>query len=317
MTTGPAAGGAAPVGLGIDAGGSSSRWLLLGEAGELGRGRLGPITGHLFAEPERSQVLARLDALVAAAVAVARPGAVVAGVTGLADGDAPARELAARLAAGLELPPERVVVRNDVPIAHAAAFPAGDGVLVYAGTGSVAYAERDGEAVRAGGHGYLIDDAGGGYWVGRAGLRAVLRRADARGAPAEGPLAEELYRALGTSDWDGVRAHVYGGGRQAVAALAPAVGAAAARGDAEALAILEGAGRELARLARVVLERLGGPRPVALAGGAARLGAPLVDALRAALPEGAELRESRAEPVEAAAALALGRARRAAAAPLD
>ena len=81
-------------------------------------------------------------------------------------------------------------------------------------------ARERGEVVRAGGHGFLIDDAGGAFWQGREGLSAVLRQADER--QPETPLAAALYAAIGSRAWPDIRAHVYAGGRAAVARLAPA-----------------------------------------------------------------------------------------------
>ena len=57
------------------------------------------------------------------------------------------------------------------------------GVVIVAGTGSIAYGRNArGEAARAGGWGYVLGDEGSGYWIGRLALRAVVRQADGRGA---------------------------------------------------------------------------------------------------------------------------------------
>jgi N-acetylglucosamine kinase-like BadF-type ATPase len=76
-------------------------------------------------------------------------------------------------------------------------------------------------------------------------------------------------------------------------------------GDEVALEILAGAGRELARLAIAMFERLGSVERVALAGGVVHLGDPLYEPFRAALPEEANPTRHVLEPVEAAARLAL------------
>ena len=158
-----------------------------------------------------------------------------------------------------------------------------------------------GQRIRAGGHGYLLDDDGGGFSIGRAALRAVLRRADDVGDAPDTALARRLYGAIPGADWDRVRAYVYGGGRGAVAALVPLVVQAAADGDGEARAILAWAGEELARLARVLLRRCGEARPVALAGGVAKVGGELEGSFRGALPPGTEVQVVTEEPVRVAA----------------
>jgi uncharacterized protein YbbC (DUF1343 family)/N-acetylglucosamine kinase-like BadF-type ATPase len=305
-----------PLGLGIDAGGSSLRWRLEGPAGAIAEGRLAPLAGHLYDDAGRSDAAARLSELgaaVAAAVAAAAAGpptAVVAGVTGLTPAGAEAAWLSRELAASLGLSEPAVTVLDDIELAFRAAFPAADGVLVYAGTGAIAVTRVDGQRIRAGGHGYLLDDDGGGFSIGRAALRSVLREADGAGAAPASGLATQLYRATGGADWDRVRAYVYGGGRGAVAALVPRVAQAAADGDDGARAILAWAGEELGRLARLLLRRCGGARPVALAGGVARVGGALEASFRASLPAGVEVRVLTDEPVQAAARLARASATR-------
>lgn len=297
----------AAVALGVDAGGSSARWLLLSAAGEeLARGTAGPISAIQLRSDEREAALQRMRQLLRDVAAAGRPERVVAGVTGLEPGSADAALLAGTVAAALGLPEAAVHVLPDIHTAYLAAFRPGEGVLVYAGTGSIAFhLAAGGATLRAGGHGYLIDDAGGGYWIGREALKRVLRRSDEQGAAARGHLASGVYAAFGGSDWDTIRREVYGGGRARVAALTRVVALAAARGDEDARAVLALAGEELARLARVVSTRLGVVLPVVLAGGVARSGAPLTVALQAALPSGTPFSVSTREPVATAAELAL------------
>ncbi|MFN2323588.1 MAG: N-acetylglucosamine kinase, partial [Trueperaceae bacterium] len=309
--------------LGVDAGGSSTRWLLRrgdgpGASEEIARGRLAPLSGLSFLAGEGSEDARRAQSVVAALHDDVRSrlrqrtgtdralDAVYAGVTGLSDGDAAATTLRTMLSARLDVAEERVRVVNDMALAYRCAFAPGEGVLVYAGTGSIAvHMDADGVLQRAGGHGYLIDDAGGGFWIGRQALRAVLREADRHGAPARGALADAVYAALGSRDWPDIRRRVYSGGRAEVAALVPAVRHALAASDPAADAIVAAAGRELARLADALMARLGGPLPVALAGGASGLGAPLRKAVVAGLPPGTRVHVAESTPVEAAARLAL------------
>ena len=299
------------IGLGIDAGASSSRWCLLHEdRGELAKGVTGPITGHIFTDEGKRENLGRLAELLEAALAVARPDAVVGGVTGLHGGTPAAERFHAEVAGALHLEPSRIQLDNDIAIAYACAFAPGEGVLLYAGTGSVSYHLRaDGAVFRAGGYGYLIDDAGAGYWLGHKALKHVFRALDERGQPATTPLARALYEALGSDDWDGIISTVYGGGRSRVAALAPSVAHAAEQGDSAALYILEQAGKELARLANVILGRLDKPLPVAFSGGITQLSPVLTTSLETALLPGTPLHIVTRKPVEAAARLALHLAR--------
>ncbi len=294
------------VGLGIDAGGSSTRWQLRGAEGVVATGRLAPLAGHLHQDAGRADAAARVGELArAVSAADGVPAAVVLGVTGVGAGSAEAAWLQRVLAERLALDEASVEVLDDVELAFRGAFPEGDGIVVVAGTGAIALARsRDGSRLRAGGHGYLLDDDGGGFSIGRAALRTLLREADRSGAPMAGPLAARVFAAAGGSDWDRLRAFVYGGGRSAVAALATEVAAAARERDPEAERILRWAGEELARLARLLLDRCGEARPVALVGGLAGLGGDFETSFRRGIPAGVDVRVLQVEPVATAARLA-------------
>src|SRR5690606_17821264 len=181
----------------------------------------------------------------------------VMGAAGLETGSRAALHFTQLISSDLGLSESAVLVCNDMEIAYRTVFEPGAGVLVYGGTGSIAYhLPRSGPALRVGGHGYLIDDAGGGYWIGRQALSRTLRWHDELGMAASKPLAREVYALLGSREWPEIREEIYGEGRSRVAALAPAVARAAARGDEAAAEILAAAGVELARLANVALRRL-------------------------------------------------------------
>ena len=295
------------MGLGIDAGGSSTRWLLLDSSGaEVGRGEALPITGHLFTPGDCENNLTRLTELLQNVQGVSIPDAVVAGVTGAhsgTDAEVLLRDTIARI---FKIDPDFIRVTNDMDIAYASVLAPGEGVLVYTGTGSVGYHVRsDLSTVSAGGYGHLVDDAGSGYWIGHNGLKQTLRWADELGAPATAPLAQEIYKALGSTEWREIIRVLYGGGRSPVASLAPSVGRAAYRGDEAAKAILKQAGLELARLAQTVTRRAGTLLPVVLAGGVAEIGKPLTDAFGDALPSGTPWRVAHLRSTQAAAELAL------------
>lgn len=291
--------------LGIDAGGTAVRWAVCGRDGALVvRGESAPVTGHLFL-PEARAGFEAFAGELGAAVADLRIGAAVAGVTGLT-GDSPEAEAARGiLSEALRLDPAVIEVQDDLWIGYRAVFRPGEGHLVYSGTGSVAMHMRaDGSVLRVGGRGILIDDAGSAFAIGRAALNLVYRRID-RGEEA-GALGAALYAAIGGESWNAVRAHVYGGGRTAVALLARAV-AGVAEQDPAALSVLQEAGRELAVLARALIAREGA-RDVVVLGRAAGLHPAILAAMRADLP-GVSLRLEIADAALAAARLACAGAR--------
>jgi N-acetylglucosamine kinase-like BadF-type ATPase len=189
------------------------------------------------------------------------------------------------LAAPFGLKPDAVGLMSDIELACRAAFAPGAGAVVYAGTGSIAaFIDSAGQLHRAGGRGAIIDDAGGGHWIAREALCRVWRAEDAEpGAGAYSALGRRLFAAVGGSDWAATRAWVYGASRGEMGTLALAVAAAAEEGDVEALALLQQAGLELARLARCLHQRFGA-LPLALAGRVFELHPALENSLRTALP---------------------------------
>lgn len=278
---------AAPLALGLDAGGTATRWALHSSVtGLCGEGRAGGLSALMLLTPEGRTAAEAVLRDIAAACGVVH--SVCAGVTGF-DGDA-AGPLAVLLGASLGLPSTRVRLFNDIELACRAAFAPGGGYLVYAGTGSVAaYVDEQQQLHRAGGRGGLIDDGGSGYWIAREALRHIWRTEDERPlAWQHSPLAREVFAVVGGSDWAATRSWVYGASRGQLGELALAV-AAAADDDPAAAAILAAAGRELARLARALIARCG-PRPVQLAGRVFELHPAIERHLRQALGPDIELR---------------------------
>lgn len=278
------------IGLGLDAGGGATRWVLTDAGGDIrARGETVPISGLIFDAAGTARAADAIRALSASVLAADRPDAVLAGVTGTDWRSPAAAAIGAAIAAAFALAPVRVRVVDDLWIAHRARFAPGSGILVYAGTGSAScHVTASGEPVRAGGHGHLIDDAGSGFAIGRDGLRAVLRREDeAPGTGWSSPLGKALAEAIGGTDWPRVRAHLYGTAhatdRARIAALARPV-AAAADADADAAAALDRAGVDLARLATMLRARVGAQK-VALAGRAALLHTRIRAAMERALGE--------------------------------
>jgi N-acetylglucosamine kinase-like BadF-type ATPase len=291
--------------LGIDAGGTAVRWAVCGRDGAMvARGEAAAVTGHLFL-PEARAAFEAFAGELGAAVADLRVGAAVAGITGLTGDSAEAAAARDLLSEALRLDPGRIEVQDDLWIGYHAVFSPGQGHVVYSGTGSVGmHIRADGSVLRVGGRGILIDDAGSAFAIGRSALNLVYRRID-RGEEA-GALGRALFAAVGGDSWNAVRAHVYGGGRTAVALLARAV-AAVGEDDPAAIAVLREAGAELAVLARALVAREG-MREVVLLGRAAGLHPAIVRAMQDALP-GVALRMEITDAALAAAHLACARAR--------
>lgn len=253
-----------PVVVGIDAGGTKTRAFVITRAGEIvGRGAGGGANLMTSPDPQGS-----IAAALQAALAGRRPSAVVLSCAG---GDRPSarergRDILVRVL-GRDIPVE---VTHDAQAALYAGNPQGCGVVLIAGTGSVAYGRNsEGDEQRAGGWGYLIGDEGSAVWIGLEGLRAAAHSVDGRGAPTS--IVQNLLRELGVAELMDVLPLVYGQPHPspAVIASARAVGIAASANDMIAVGILRRGGNALARGATVVAVALGlADGPIYLAGGA-------------------------------------------------
>ncbi len=292
----------AQVHLGLDVGGTASRWTACSADGTVLRTGSGSgASGHVFNPAEKtkfSNVLDRLGAELSAADLI--PVSLTAGLTGY--GTPAAAELRQLTAETLHLDPAAILFIDDISLAYLANFQPGEGHLVSAGTGSIGLHWSASEQIRVGGRGILIDDAGSGSWIALRALDRIYRSLDHTGSFAEvEPLARHLLTAIGGTDWQDVRSFVYAGDRGRIGTLATAVAGAAEEGDASALAILEQAGADLALLAKALAARAG-DRPVGFIGGVLRLHPVIVDSIGAHLPP-AEVRILDADASLAAAHL--------------
>ena len=254
--------------IGIDAGGTKTVGLLADETGaRLREGRAGGanlmVHGELAVEKTLYQVLEALDP----------PGPVAAVCVGIAGADRPAeQEVIAGVLRRLGLR-QRVRIVNDAFIALVAGAPAGIGIVVVAGTGSIAYGvDAAGKSARSGGWGYLLGDEGSAFWLGHAAVRQGIRAADGRG-PAT-TLYDRIRQKLDLHEPAELVKWFYDQelSRDRVAKLASVVEEAAADGDQAADALLDQAAEHLARAAHAVAGQLAfaGSFPLVLSGGAFR-----------------------------------------------
>jgi len=143
---------------------------------------------------------------------------------------------------------KKISVMSDIELAFVENFPKGCGIILNAGTGSIAYGRSpSGKTARAGGLGPMLGDEGSAFWIGKEYLR-------------RGPLAK---------DWKKVRAVAKSSNPVAeVAGFSRIVLAQAAHGDRLCRSIVDQAQGELAKLADNVRKELGGRKvPLKLAGG--------------------------------------------------
>ena len=256
--------------LGIDGGQTATKVAVGDEAGRvLGRGVAGPCN-HVSAEQAREKL--EITITVAVSNALEDAGLPQSGFSfrsaccGMSGGPEDKKKILGKV-----LNAERLEVVTDAHIALWGGTGGAPGVVVIAGTGSIAFGQNArGETARAGGWGYVFGDEGGGFDLVRQALRAALRAEEGWGPETSlrrklleagnAPDSNSLMHWFYTRDWP----------RPRIAALAPLVNEAAEEGDAEAARILKGAGRSLADLALAVkLQLFPAPQapPVVMVGG--------------------------------------------------
>jgi N-acetylglucosamine kinase-like BadF-type ATPase len=290
--------------LGIDAGGTQTRWALARPSGEIvAQGTVAGFSAlQMATEAGRAQVETALAVLAKDVAAAGRPVRVMAGVTGSSGSEA----LRASMAKQLGLREQDVDLRSDIEIAYLSVLAPGEGYLVYAGTGSfAAFVDADGTLHRVGGRGGILDDGGSGYWIAREALSLIWRREDEQpGSWRNSPMAVEIFDFIGGPEWPHTRHLVYESERGALGEIALAVAATAAM-DPVSRSLLAAAGRELARLAQTLRSRFG-QRPIVVTGRAFALH-PLIGAsMRSALPGESPVHRD-AEAHVAAARIAAGK----------
>ena len=299
--------------LGIDAGGTKTVCLLADDdGGVLAESHAGGANLQASGELEVEKVLHHVMEETLSEHDV-RPDAICLGIAGV---DRPTDAQAVRgimRRIGLKTP---VVVVNDALVALVAGVGEQPGVVVLAGTGSIAYGvDAARKAARAGGWGYLLGDEGGGFWIGRAALSAVVRQFDGRGPVTM--LTELILDEMRLATPSELIHAIYDRGfqRSLVANLAHVVPQAMSEGDAVATHILARAAEELVAAAASVVTRLemrGDVFSTILAGGIFRAIPALsadVCARMAEVAPRSEVRALQVEPARGAVTLALAAAR--------
>ena len=275
--------------LGVDGGASSTTCAVAtGDGAVVGIGHAGP-SNHILAPGGRERARAAVGGAVAHALAAAGLGAVEFraaqfGMTGITRDTEQAHAFAGVVAETVRAAIVRI--ENDAVIARAGALAGRPGVMVIAGTGSVALGEDpSGRQARAGGWGYVFGDEGSGFAIGCGAVRAALHARDGTGEPTV--LVERFAETAGMPVTDIPMAFYEGRiDRSKIAALARAVSRAAEEHDAVARRLIDEAAAALARLAGAVIAQLrwpDGPVAVGPVGGVFDAGRTILHPLKEAL----------------------------------
>ncbi|MGB8580787.1 MAG: BadF/BadG/BcrA/BcrD ATPase family protein [Candidatus Sulfotelmatobacter sp.] len=265
--------------LGIDGGGSKTTCTVGDEVSPLGSAVTGPSNivrvGELRARESLHQAIRQ--ACAAAKIDPREVHRACVGVAGVASEDV-ANAVRKFIA---EVIPAEIEVVGDMQIALQAALGTELGVVVIAGTGSIAYGrDAQGKTARAGGWGFAISDEGSAHWIGRTAVSSLLRAADVSGddrvARYVSPLFCEVKSIWKVESVDQLARTANTNPDFAI--LLPAVVTVAEAGDEVARKVLVQAGEELADLAAIVVRLLfpvgilcdRGAIPLALVGGVFR-----------------------------------------------
>jgi N-acetylglucosamine kinase-like BadF-type ATPase len=266
--------------LGIDGGGTKTSCVVADEQAILGTATS---AGSNITRQGEARVREALHAAVRDACAVAKVEAshVESACIGLSGaGRAEVRDVIAGIMR--EVLRRRIEVVSDLETSLEAAFGGGPGVIVIAGTGSIAYGrDAHGRTARAGGWGLAISDEGSGQWIGREAVSAVLNANDAEENP---PLLKTILSLWNLASLDELVRYANASPPPDFSSLVPAILEAAEKPrpsgawtghppDPVAKVVLQRAGMELAALAGNVIRRLFGGKvsvPIAMTGGVFR-----------------------------------------------
>ena len=191
----------------------------------------------------------------------------------------------------------KYMLHNDGEVAHAGAFPSGEGILLIAGTVSIALGSGHEGLLRAGGFGPSFGDEGSAFWLAKTLLQRLTHMEDGRRQKTL--LYELVLKRLRLADAYGLLGYVeetLGNQREKVASLAVFLQEACEKKDTEALKIYEEGAQHLAQLVKALANRGVVSKEVAYYGGVFQGGDYILKPLEKALGEGYTLAPPKEEP---------------------
>lgn len=183
------------------------------------------------------------------------------------------------------LRPEQYCCDNDMVNGWAAGLGGQDSINIVAGTGSIAYGERQGRGARSGGWSELFGDEGSAYWIGREALGLYAKMADGRldKTVLYALIKQRLQLEIDLDLVDLVH-NRWQGNRSEIAGICRLVDEAYDLGDPYAQALFEGAAHELAIMVQSVAGQLefnsGEPIQVTYSGGVFNAGDVIIKPLK-------------------------------------
>ena len=248
--------------LGVDGGGTSCRAAILAQTGD----PAGKLVGEGHAEAanflrvglEKAVLHIRQSVEEACRQAGIEPHQIRAACFGLAGVSHPDHNRRMLNALRETFPIGEMILETDARVALAGATGNQPGVVIIAGTGSIACGiNARGRFARAGGWGPTMGDEGSGSYIGRRALEAVVMAYDYRGEPTI--MMDPVLRHFGVSSPPELPPVIYDSPAEVaarIAQLSRLVVSAAQQGDRVAKRILSDAAVELAKAAVAVIEQL-------------------------------------------------------------
>lgn len=233
--------------IGIDGGGTKTEFVLFSESGEiLRRIKLERSNPNDIGLEECCAVLTEgLNILLEHSVAVS---GIFAGVAGVTTGDN-RKEISEYFRKKYKS--AKIAVDSDAVNVISCGSLNTDGMAMICGTGSVLFVREKGVMHRVGGWGYLFDEKGSAYDIGKDAIRAALAQQDGLGEKTI--ISELLKEELQSEIWDCLD-QLYKKGKSYIASLAPVVFRAASSGDVVAERIIQENAEHLAQLINAAKE---------------------------------------------------------------
>src|SRR5215472_14982384 len=237
--------------LGIDAGGTKTDCAVGNGAELLGQANAGSCKlARVGPEKARENLQSAMQR--ACQAAQARPADIQRVCIGMSGASLPEAVQWAQKTIQEVTPNAAINVAGDDVVAYRAAFGTSPGVLVMSGTGSIAVGRNPvDETARAGGWGPNVSDEGSAYWIGREAVGAALRAFD---SGSSNGLLQVIARAWSVAPDEVIREA--NAAEPRFAELASAIAEAAEKGEPAACDVTGRAGKALADLGGVVIDRL-------------------------------------------------------------
>ncbi len=247
--------------LGVDGGGTKTEFLLVDEEGRALGGKVvqGSNPNDIGVEGTYEVVINGVKSLCEGCNVPMTETCVYVGGSGCGVGD-----ISKSLQSRMNKEVKACAFSSDLPNVVEMGLAEEDGIVVIAGTGSVFALQREGTLRVVGGNGFLFEEYGSGFALGRAGFIAAFAQID--GLQEETALLPLIEERLG----GGLKSRlndIYRGGKRYIAEFAPLVLQAAEEGDRIAREIVEKNAEFISTTLNRLAQNFNGRVRVALAGG--------------------------------------------------